>query len=58
MHHCDDGYCNLWKDTGEFFRKIEPNCWSLNQRKVEMKNVGVDIQVLSTVPVMFSYWVG
>ena len=39
------------------FREIECNCWSIEQRKKECKNHGVDIQVLSTVPGLgFNYW--
>lgn len=37
-------------DSGKFFRKIEPNCYEPTERKTDT------IQVLSTVPVMFSYW--
>ncbi|HNC46507.1 MAG TPA: amidohydrolase family protein [Acidobacteriota bacterium] len=36
-----------------FFREITDNCWD---PEVRLKEGGVDIQVLSTVPVMFSYW--
>lgn len=44
------------KDDGHFFREIEDNCWSAEKRIEEMAPLGINIQVLSTVPVMFSYW--
>jgi aminocarboxymuconate-semialdehyde decarboxylase len=37
-------------DSGKFFRKVEPNCYEAEARVTDT------IQVLSTVPVMFSYW--
>lgn len=39
-----------------FFREIEHNCWDPGVRMSEANKHGVDIQVLSTVPVMFGYW--
>lgn len=40
----------------KFFREVEDNCWSAEKRMKECDHQQVDVQVLSTVPVMFSYW--
>ncbi|MEO5931374.1 MAG: amidohydrolase family protein, partial [Candidatus Kapaibacterium sp.] len=39
-----------------FFREVEENCWSPEKRIEECNHDHVDVQVLSTVPVMFGYW--
>ena len=39
-----------------FFRNINDNVWEPTRRIEEMDGAGISMQVLSTVPVMFSYW--
>ncbi|MGC2237773.1 MAG: amidohydrolase family protein [Pyrinomonadaceae bacterium] len=56
LEHHKPCCARMIKDDGHFFREIEDNCWSAEKRVEECANFGVDVQVLSTVPVMFSYW--
>ncbi|CEO99356.1 Amidohydrolase-related domain-containing protein [Plasmodiophora brassicae] len=39
-----------------FFRRVEDTCFDSDARLRDCMDAGVDLQVLSTVPVMFSYW--
>ncbi len=40
----------------KFFREVEDNCWSGEARLKDCDHHHVDVQVLSTIPVLFSYW--
>lgn len=46
----------MLRDDGTFFREIQENCWSSQARVADLISTQVSMQVLSTVPVMFSYW--
>jgi aminocarboxymuconate-semialdehyde decarboxylase len=55
IEHCASCRARLWKD-GAMFREVQANCWDPAVRAKECDASGVHLQVLSTVPVMFSYW--
>ncbi len=55
MDHHQTGCARMMKDD-HFFREVESNLWDPGERMSECEKHGVDVQVLSTVPIMFSYW--
>ncbi len=56
LEHLAGCRAKLLRDDGKFFREVESNCWDPTVRMSECDMQGVSMQVLSTVPVMFSYW--
>lgn len=49
-------HCDMIDDRGNFFRRVESNAFNFDDRLKDMKAQLTQVQVLSTVPVMFSYW--
>ncbi len=55
IKHVNERNAILIKDHKEF-RKISCNCWHPQERIIDCSKTGVDVQVLSTIPALFSYW--
>ena len=54
LEHRNCKACMMKGDT--VFRAVEENCYRSDARIKEMEETGVNIQVLSTIPVLFNYW--
>lgn len=39
-----------------FFREVQSNCWDAEERIEEYAKFGTQVQVVCTIPVLFSYW--
>lgn len=55
LQHHKPGFAKMMKGN-QFFREIEANCWDPELRIEEYKKFNTQVQVVCTIPVMFSYW--
>jgi aminocarboxymuconate-semialdehyde decarboxylase len=55
--HLEHRNCKACMMKGDkLFREVEENCFHPGVRLKEMDQTQVDVQVLSTIPVLFNYW--
>jgi len=55
LEHNEDGTADMMQG-GQFFRRIKDNCWDEVIRIPEYEKFNTQVQVVCTIPVMFSYW--
>lgn len=55
LHHHRPGYARMMQGE-KFFREIKENCWDEELRIREYEQFNTKVQVVCTIPVMFSYW--
>jgi aminocarboxymuconate-semialdehyde decarboxylase len=55
LQHHKKGFAKMMRGN-QFFREIKDNCWDADIRIEEYKQFHTHVQVVCTIPVMFSYW--
>jgi aminocarboxymuconate-semialdehyde decarboxylase len=55
LEHNKPGHADMMKGS-TFFRRVEQNCWDAAFRIPEYASHGTQVQVICTIPVLFSYW--
>ena len=55
LQHQEDKSADMMQG-GRFFRKIQENCWNEDLRITEYADFATQVQVVCTIPVLFSYW--
>ncbi len=56
MGCCDQPHHRAVLIGGKTFREVSHQCWDTGQRLLDMKEEGIDRQVLSPMPELLSYW--
>lgn len=55
LQHHKKGFAKMMRGN-QFFREIKENCWDPDVRITEYAAHRTQVQVVCTIPVMFSYW--
>jgi len=55
LQHHKRGFAKMMRGS-QFFREIGENCWNAELRIDEYQTHDTQVQVVCTIPVMFSYW--
>jgi aminocarboxymuconate-semialdehyde decarboxylase len=55
LQHHKKGFAKMMRGN-QFFREIKENCWNPDLRIEEYQAFNIPLQVVCTIPVMFSYW--
>ncbi|MBU2019149.1 MAG: amidohydrolase [Bacteroidetes bacterium] len=50
-----DGSADMMQG-GKFFRRIQSDCWDESERITDYQKFNTQVQVVCTIPVLFSYW--
>jgi len=55
LDHHKEGYARMMQGS-KFFREIKSNCWHEDERILDYNQFNAQVQVVCTIPVLFSYW--